>query len=125
MRLHEAAPKLIIQEQVGDKMKLLSYCPVASLTRAALTLGQLHMAHCPPALYTCLVHECKLLEGVEYYLPRYFSIRGYADCHRRHIPPPVNFSPWMKRTQFKSFEIVGWIRLANIIASLGHANTEG
>src|SRR5216684_7232490 len=39
------------------------------------------MAHCPLALYTCLVHECKLPEGVEYYLPRYFSIGGYADCH--------------------------------------------
>ncbi len=83
------------------------------------------MAHCPPALYMCLVHECKLPEGVEYYLPRYFSIGGYADCHRRHIPPPVNFSPWMKCAQFKSFEIVGRIRLANIIVSLGHANTEG
>ncbi len=42
MRLHEAAPKLIIQERVGDKMKLSSYCPVASLTRAALALGRLH-----------------------------------------------------------------------------------
>src|SRR5712692_11860456 len=44
MRLHEAAPKLIVQERVGDRMKNSSYCPVASLTRAGLTLGQLHHA---------------------------------------------------------------------------------
>jgi len=40
MRLHEAAPKLIIQERVGDKEKVSSYCPVALLTRVALALGR-------------------------------------------------------------------------------------
>src|SRR5258708_8846169 len=44
MRLHEAAPKLIVQERVGDRMKTLSYCPVALLTRAGLALGRLHHA---------------------------------------------------------------------------------
>src|SRR5258708_36386949 len=43
MRLHEAAPKLIIQERVGDKMKFSLYCPVALLTRAGLALGRLHV----------------------------------------------------------------------------------
>src|SRR5713226_6827994 len=42
MRLHKAAPKLIVQERVGERMKISSYCPVASLTRAGLALGQLH-----------------------------------------------------------------------------------
>ena len=42
MRLHEAAPKLIIQEQLGDKVKVSSYWPVPELTRAGLTLGRLH-----------------------------------------------------------------------------------
>ena len=42
MRLYEAAPKLIIQERVRDRMKISSYCPVASLTRAGLALGRLH-----------------------------------------------------------------------------------
>src|SRR5258708_33379272 len=46
MRLHEAAPKLIVQERVGERMKISSYCPVASLTRAGLTLGRLHHALC-------------------------------------------------------------------------------
>src|SRR5258708_3749730 len=41
MRLHEAAPKLIIQEQVGDKVKVSSYWPVPELTRAAFALGRL------------------------------------------------------------------------------------
>src|SRR5258708_3784616 len=42
MRLHEAAPKLIVQERVGDKKKTSSYWPVTELTRAKLALGQLH-----------------------------------------------------------------------------------
>src|SRR5258707_13182666 len=42
MRLHEAAPKLIIQERVGDKVKVSSYWPVPELTRAELALGRLH-----------------------------------------------------------------------------------
>src|SRR5258707_12768777 len=41
MRLHEAAPKLIIQERTGDKMKVSSYWPVPELTRAELALGRL------------------------------------------------------------------------------------
>src|SRR5258708_3854113 len=41
MRLHEAAPKLIIQERVGDKVKVSSYWPVPELTRAKLALGRL------------------------------------------------------------------------------------
>src|SRR5229473_1553100 len=41
MRLHEAAPKLIIQERVGDKVKVSSYWPVPELTRAELALGRL------------------------------------------------------------------------------------
>src|SRR5258707_15515339 len=41
MRLHEAAPKLIIQEWVGDKVKVSSYWPVPELTRAELALGRL------------------------------------------------------------------------------------
>src|SRR5258708_32351066 len=44
MRLHKAAPKLIVQERVGERMKISSYCLVASLTRAGLALGQLHHA---------------------------------------------------------------------------------
>ena len=44
MRLHEAAPKLIVQERVGERIKVLSYCPVALLTRAGLALGRLQMA---------------------------------------------------------------------------------
>src|SRR5216684_188017 len=44
MRLHEAAPKLIIQEWVGDKVKVSSYWPVPELTRAELALGRLHHA---------------------------------------------------------------------------------
>src|SRR5258708_14647409 len=44
MRLHEAAPKLIVQERVGDRIKISSYCTVASLTRAGLALGRLHHA---------------------------------------------------------------------------------
>ena len=32
MRLHEAAPKLIIQERVGERMKISSYGPVPLLT---------------------------------------------------------------------------------------------
>ncbi len=43
MRLHEAAPKLIVQERVGERMKISSYCPVASLTRAGLALGRLQL----------------------------------------------------------------------------------
>ncbi len=43
MRLHEAAPKLIIQERVGDKVKVSSYWPVPELTRAELALGRLHI----------------------------------------------------------------------------------
>src|SRR5260370_36033040 len=46
MRLHEAAPKLIVQERVGDRMKISSYCLVALLTRAGLALGRLHHAPC-------------------------------------------------------------------------------
>src|SRR5260370_505264 len=42
MRLHEAAPKLIVQERVGERMKISSYCLVTSLTRAGLALGRLH-----------------------------------------------------------------------------------
>ncbi len=41
MRVHEAAPKLIVQEQVRERMKISSYCPVALLTRAGLALGWL------------------------------------------------------------------------------------
>ena len=44
MRLHEAAPKLIIQERVGDKVKVSSYWPVPELTRAELALGRLHLS---------------------------------------------------------------------------------
>ncbi len=44
MRVHEAAPKLIIQERVGDKVKVSSYWPVPELTRAELALGRLHNA---------------------------------------------------------------------------------
>src|SRR5260370_31102127 len=44
MRLHEAAPKLIIQERLGDKVKVSSYWPVPELTRAELALGRLHHA---------------------------------------------------------------------------------
>src|SRR5258707_226573 len=46
MRLHEAAPKLIIQEQFGDKVKVKvsSYWPVPELTRVELALGRLHHA---------------------------------------------------------------------------------
>ena|SRR5258708_5959028 len=48
MRLHEAAPKLIIQERVGDKVKVSSYWPVPELTRAELALGRLHrLMGCP------------------------------------------------------------------------------
>ncbi len=32
MRLHEAAPKLIIQERIGDRMKISSHEPVPLLT---------------------------------------------------------------------------------------------
>src|SRR5258707_15898791 len=42
MRVHEAAPKLIVQERVRERMKISSYCLVALLTRAGLALGQLH-----------------------------------------------------------------------------------
>ena len=42
MRLHEAAPKLIIQERVGDKVKVSSYWPVPELTRAESALGRSH-----------------------------------------------------------------------------------
>src|SRR5229473_149537 len=42
MRLHEAAPKLIIQERLGDKVKVSLYWPVPELTRAELALGRLH-----------------------------------------------------------------------------------
>src|SRR5258707_4592507 len=41
MRVHEAAPKLIVQERVGERVKVSSYCPVALLTRAGLALGRL------------------------------------------------------------------------------------
>ena len=41
MRVHEAAPKLIVQERVRERMKVSSYCPVALLTRAGLALGWL------------------------------------------------------------------------------------
>src|SRR5713226_41601 len=44
MRLHEAVPRLIIQERVGDKVKVSSYWPVPELTRAGVALGQLHHA---------------------------------------------------------------------------------
>src|SRR5260221_4541148 len=44
MRLHEAAPKLIIQERVGDKVKVSSYWPVPELTRAELALGRLQLS---------------------------------------------------------------------------------
>src|SRR5258708_19321961 len=46
MRLHEAAPKLNIQEQLEDKVKVSSYWPVPELTRAELALGRLHHAPC-------------------------------------------------------------------------------
>src|SRR5258708_521729 len=46
IRLHEAAPKLIVQERVGERMKISSYWPVPELTRAELALGQLHHALC-------------------------------------------------------------------------------
>src|SRR5260370_13493310 len=46
MRLHEAAPKLIIQEWTGDRVKVSSYWPVPELTRAELALGRLHHAPC-------------------------------------------------------------------------------
>src|SRR5216684_4479390 len=45
MRLHEAAPKLIIQERLGDKVKVSSYWPVPELTRAELALGRLHSVY--------------------------------------------------------------------------------
>ena len=43
IRVHEAAPKLIVQERVGERIKVSSYCPVALLTRAGLALGQLQL----------------------------------------------------------------------------------
>src|SRR5258708_35314644 len=48
MRLHEAAPKLIIQERTGDRVKVLSYWPVPELTRAELALGRLHLMTTTP-----------------------------------------------------------------------------
>src|SRR5216684_683649 len=54
MRLHEAAPKLIIQERVGDKVKVSSYWPVPELTRAESTLGRLQLVsppQCHPLLF--------------------------------------------------------------------------
>src|SRR5713226_1039609 len=45
MRLHEAAPKLIIQERLGDKVKVSSYWLVLELTRAELALGWLHFQY--------------------------------------------------------------------------------
>ncbi len=44
MRLHEAAPKLIIQERLGDKVKVSSYWPVPELTRARVALGWLQIS---------------------------------------------------------------------------------
>src|SRR5258708_4045821 len=45
MRLHEAAQKLIIQERLGDKVKVSSYWPVPELTRAGLALGRLQQLY--------------------------------------------------------------------------------
>ena len=63
MRLHEAAPKLIIQERVGDKVKVSSYWPVPELTRAELALGQLHYysATLSPAERNYDIYERELL----------------------------------------------------------------
>src|SRR5260221_14409204 len=58
MRLHEAAPKLIVQERVGDRMKISSYCPVALLTRAGLALGWLHLSPFPLPTYPALGESC-------------------------------------------------------------------
>ena len=54
MRLHEAAPKLIIQERLGDRMKVSSYWPVPELTRADVALGRLQV-HWQDSLARCLV----------------------------------------------------------------------
>ena len=66
MRLHEAAPKLIIQERVGDKVKISSYWPVPLLTRAGLALGQLQ-ATLPSGmgLGSILVNPTMLRAGTE------------------------------------------------------------
>ena len=47
MRLHEAAPKLIVQERVGERVKVSSYCLVVLLTRAGLALGWLQQVYHP------------------------------------------------------------------------------
>src|SRR5713226_8492866 len=63
MRLHEAAPKLIIQERVGDKVKVSSYWPVPELTRAELALGwlQYYSATLSPAERNYDIYERELL----------------------------------------------------------------
>src|SRR5258708_7832634 len=68
MRLHEAAPKLIIQERVRDKVKVSSYWPVPELTRAELALGRLQPSKlpnpfapftCSPAAPHCPLQACE------------------------------------------------------------------
>src|SRR5258707_6350494 len=57
MRLHEAAPKLIIQERLGDKVKVSSYWPVPELTRVELALGRLHvLCTTLPVYCACVAH---------------------------------------------------------------------
>src|SRR5712692_10635239 len=50
MRLHEAAPKLIIQERVGDKTKISSHGPVPLLTpvQGAYELAPSYVPVTPP-----------------------------------------------------------------------------
>src|SRR5258707_7839416 len=57
MRLHEAAPKLIIQERLGDKVKVSSYWPVPELTRAGLALGRLQLHSSLGKILFFIIHE--------------------------------------------------------------------
>src|SRR5258708_8881084 len=62
MRLHEAAPKLIIQERVGDKVKVSSYWPVPELTSAELALGGLQQksSECKQVLHIAYINVWEL-----------------------------------------------------------------
>ncbi len=63
MRLHEAAPKLMVQERTRERMKISSYWLVPELTRAELALGQLHYysATLSPAERNYDIYERELL----------------------------------------------------------------
>src|SRR5216684_3669929 len=75
MRLHEAAPKLIIQERVGDKVKVSSYWPVPELTRAKSALGRLHL---------CLL----LLSNLAYFA---FILALFLGCQSSMLVTPIQF----------------------------------